>query len=197
MTNRSNRPDQLALGPQAVAEFFKPARLELYDCLQACGPASVADLAVRLGRPADALYYHLRKLEQLGVLERLKDRAAGEGEAGRNGAIYAATSRSVVMRLDPGSAASRRAWLQGAQAVHRMGSRNVESALESGSVRTEGPDRNLTVQRVRARLGPDELREVNRLLDELSSLLRGHSNNAEGQVHALTLTLCPLEERAR
>ena len=56
------------LGLKGMAELFKPARLEVYENLQIAGPSSIADLALRLGRPADSLYYHIRKMTRVGLL---------------------------------------------------------------------------------------------------------------------------------
>ena len=85
---------EIALWPQAISELFRPARLEIYECLQVSGPASVAELASRIGRAPDSLYYHLKKLVEIGVIERCGEENGslnGTGKTGRNGAVYDTT----------------------------------------------------------------------------------------------------------
>ena len=44
-------------------------RQEIVDTIEALGgDAAVADIAAHLGRPADGIYYHLRRLVDSGVL---------------------------------------------------------------------------------------------------------------------------------
>jgi len=186
----------LVLGPKAMTEFFKPARLEVFESLQIGGPASVSELAERLGKAPDSLYYHLRKLEQLGVIEQVADEA-GAGSPGRNGAMYDLAALSVTMKLDNQSRPSREAWAKGSASVLRLASRDVESALESRSAVTEGAQRNLLVHRRKARLAKKDLKRVNALLDEAYAILADNAENTSGQLYALTLTLSPLEERTR
>lgn len=195
MTPRRTLAEPVRLDPPAIAEFFKPARLEIYESLQTAGDASVAELAARLGRAADSLYYHVRKLERLGVIERREDEAAGEGSPGRNGAVFGVVARGVAMDLDPDSPASRDAWAGGARAVLRIAARDVESALAGGDVHTEGADRDLCVHRIKARLDERELRRVNGLLEELFTVLRDNADNTEGRLFALTCAFSPFEER--
>jgi len=46
------------------------ARQEIVDVLSQMRTVSVGELAATLGRPADALYYHLRVLKQAGLVLR-------------------------------------------------------------------------------------------------------------------------------
>ena len=55
--------------PGKIALFATPVRVELVTAIQALGgAATVAQLAIQLGRPADGLYYHLRALVRGGLL---------------------------------------------------------------------------------------------------------------------------------
>src|SRR5580698_7968408 len=51
------------------------ARQEVVDVLAQLGTASVAELAATLGRPADALYYHLRVLRAAGLVQEIGSHA--------------------------------------------------------------------------------------------------------------------------
>ncbi len=197
MTSSKTKARELVLGPKAILEFFKPARLEIYECLQVTGPASIAELADRLGRAPDSLYYHVRKLVELRVLAPIEDEATGLGSPGRNGAIYELTAKRVQGTLDHKSRASRDAWAHGASSVLRLASRDIESALDSGETRVEGVDRNLSVTRMKARLKKKDLRRVNKLVDELFSILGEHSASTDGALYALTCAFSSVKERKR
>lgn len=196
MTPGKTKTKQMVLGPKAVTELFKPARLEIFESLQLCGPASVSELAERLGKAPDSLYYHLRKLVQVGVIEQHAEES-GAGLPGRNGAMYEVAALSVTMNLDNQSRPSREAWAKGCASVLRLVTRDVEAALDSRSAVTLGAHRNLLVQRRKARLSRSDLKRVNALLDEAHSILADNAENTSGQLYALTCTLSPLEERTR
>ena len=54
-----------------VQALASPLRQDLLDVLETAGPLSIAELAERVGRPADSLYVHVRELLRVGlVVER-------------------------------------------------------------------------------------------------------------------------------
>jgi len=183
------------LGPKATSELFKPARLEVYEALQIGGPSSIAELAARLGRPADSLYYHVRKLVAIGVIEALPDEEREARGPGRRGAVYALVGRLVDVELNPRSRRSREAWAEGGSAVLRLAQRDFGRALESGEVQPTGARRNLFLRRLKLRLDAAQLREVNEHVEALNELLMRHAENTEGELHAITCVMTPLEER--
>ena len=191
---------ELVLRPEAMAQVFKPARIEICESLQVAGPATIATLAERLGRPADSLYYHVRKLIEIGVVEQT-EAVAGAGAPGRNGAVYGMTAKWVTMKLDAGSRKSREVWGNGAAAVLRLAQRDVRAALDSGEARTEGVRRNLWLRRLKVRLDDRELKEINAHLNRIEEILRGcavnTTENTKGRHYAVTMVMTPLEERTR
>ena len=191
----TTRARSLHLSPKTVREVFQPARLEIYESLQVHGPSSIADLARRLGRPADALYYHVRKLLSVGVIEE-RPQEAGSG-SGRPGKVYAATSEGLDAQLDNASKRSQEAWSDGARAVLRVVQRDVDRAVAAPGTCTDGKRRDLALRRIKVRLNAAQLAEVNARLEELSELLYGYSNNTRGELLALTFALTPLEEPRR
>ena len=194
------RQDVIQLGPKAMSELLKAARLEIYECLQISGPLSIAELATRLGRPADSLYYHVRKLLAIGGIEEVGEDGARRGEAttrGRTGAVYAPVAKRVDADLSPRSRRSRKAWVEGGSSVLRLAQRNLASALEGGEVRPEGARRNVLLRRVKVRLNAKQQREVNRYLDGLDELLRRHAENTSGELQAITFVMTPIEEPKR
>lgn len=191
-----SKQETVRLGPKATSELFKPARLEIYEALQIGGPSSIAELATRLGRPADSLYYHVRKLLAIGVIEELPGEARESSGPGRRGAVYSLVGRLVDVALNPRSRRSREAWADGGAAVLRLVQRDFGRALESGDVRPTGPRRNLFLRRLKLRLDAAQLREVNEHIEALNELLMKHAENTAGDLHAITCVMTPLEERS-
>ncbi len=186
---------RLKLGPKAMSELVKPARLEIYESLQLAGPSSIADLALRLGRPADSLYYHVRKLLKIGVIEERVGQSPQRAGPGPKGSVYSVVARMLDVELDPTSRTSRKAWAEGGAAVLRLAGRDYGKALESDRVRPEGSQRNLMIRRSKVRLDAAQLKELNQHLDALNDLLYKRAENTEGELHAVTLMMTHLEER--
>ena len=190
-------PTRGKLGAKALSVLMKPARLELYESLQVGGPASVADLAQRLGRPADSLYYHVKKLLAVGVIQELADAGEGRSGPGRRGAVFSIVSRRLDAELDADSPASRDAWSDGARSLLRLAQRDFCEALDSGEARPKGVRRNVMLWRVKARLTPSKLKEVNQHIDALHDLLFERAEATQGELHAVTCVMTPLEERSQ
>ena len=76
-TSGKRRPHRISAAVEnarEIALLASPARIEIVDTLEALGEAvTVAELAARLGRPADGLYYHLRQLADGGLIEEQLD----------------------------------------------------------------------------------------------------------------------------
>lgn len=204
---------KVKLGPKAMSELFKPARLEVYEALQIAGPSTIAALAKRLERPADSLYYHVRKLLAIGVVEEVTNagpRHGGPGDCGgstggagagrprRKGpeaAVYASVGKRLDAELDPDSRSSREAWAEGGAAVLRLAQRDFARTLESGDIRPRGPRRNVVLRRTKVRLNAAQAKAVNEHIDALTELLGEHVENTTGDLHAITWVMTPLKER--
>src|SRR5215207_4760376 len=92
-----------AASARRLAALTSPVRIELIGALQTHGPASVRELAERMGRPAAGLYHHVRTLERAGVLAEAERRKLGRREE----AVYTLTARRVGGGLGPSSPAGR------------------------------------------------------------------------------------------
>ena len=67
-------------GKAALTALVSTVRQEIVDTVEALGgDAAVADIAAQLGRPADGIYYHLRRLVDGGVLRESDDNGDGRG----------------------------------------------------------------------------------------------------------------------
>lgn len=77
----------------------------------------------------------------------------------------------------------------------RMSERDFADAYGPDAV-TGGPQRNLWAARVKAWLSSDDLRQVNRLLDELTAIFERGGEPGRDRLHAVTFVIAPLAARS-
>ena len=183
-TYRVRRLDQLA----ALAS---PVRLEILEALTALPRSSVARIAGVLGRPADALYYHLRELVRVGlVLPAGRGPGAGRGRAE---ALFRAVAPRVAIAYDADSPGNVARVGRIAAALLRLGARDFRRAFRPGNVVVSGPRRELWVGRATGRMSGAELEKANRLLDRLTASVHSPSDRAGRRLYAATFLLVPVE----
>jgi DNA-binding transcriptional ArsR family regulator len=174
--------------PKKIAVFATPIRVELVTAMQALGgSATVAELAVQLGRPADGLYYHMRALVRGGLIEEC---------AGTNGRSYRLTipaGQAMRLRYKPGATANAKSVAKVATSMSRLAQRDFLRALAEPDTIAEGPARELWVARLRGWVDADELAQINRLLRQLAELLLATRPGRGGKLVALHWNLAPLD----
>ncbi len=176
--------------PRAIAALAQPARQELIDTVEALGgAATIAELAAQLGRPADGLYYHVRRLVAAGLL--VPAPANGGGERFR-----VPTSRSRALDYapdDPKNAAAVRRVVAG---MLRIARKDFDRGLAIPDVVTHGAHRALWASRAKAWVGPAELAEINALLARLVALLRRPRARGRDRLISLCWVLAPTPPHA-
>ncbi len=183
---RIERLDQLEL-------LTSPLRQEIVDAVAALGECSARELAAELGVAPDALYYHLRKLVDAGLLLSVGKRAATR----RPEEVYRTPSRDlrVVWDLDEPEASA--AIQKAAAAFLRMAERDLRRGAGSPAARTRGRDRNLGGARLTAWLTRAELQQVNRHLAAAGQVFHNARRSRGRELHALTWLITPVQSRER
>lgn len=173
-----------------IAVLSTPIRIELVTAIQALGGvATVAELAMQLGRSADGLYYHLRTLVRGGLLEEIIDADA------RRYRLVTPPGERMRLRYKPGATANAKAVARVAASMSRLAQRDFVRALANSGTIVEGPARELWVARLRGWADPDDLLEVNRLLQRLSDLLLGTRPKPDGKLVAFHWILAPIDAK--
>jgi DNA-binding transcriptional ArsR family regulator len=183
-----NRPSIyiLSTDKQLVA-LASAARQEIVDVLGSMGTVSVAELAVALGRPADALYFHLRVLTRVGLV-----RPAGErSRNGRREALFRVPADELRLRYNPRDPANRRRVTTIVGSMLRLGIRDFERAFRRLDVKVLGPQRELWALRKVSRLSPARVADINSLIEGLKNAVA--SPDAKGRLYAITVLLTPLD----
>ena len=171
--------------PEQLAALTSPVRLELLELFGIWGPCAVADVAERMERAPDSLYYHVKKLTSVGLLEHVRDRRMGH----RAEAIYRLPARQLeVPRNNEGPA--REQTSKAIHAILRMAGRELDAALDDEEALDEGPKRRLYGRRMNGRLPWKAIAEINRHIGEIEAIFaREGTRRSRRQGHTAVVTL--------
>ncbi len=183
---RIRRLDQLEL-------LTSPLRQEIVDVVAALGECSARELAVELGVAPDALYYHLRKLVDAGLLLTVGKRSATR----RPEEVYRTPSRDLQGVWDLDDPKTSAAIQKAAAAFLRLAERDLRRAAESPAARTQGKDRNLGGGRLTAWLTRAEIQQVNGHMAAVAQVFHNARRSRGKVLHALTWVIAPVQPRER
>ena len=190
MGSNDDVPERLVIDdPRQLAALASPVRLELLEQFGLWGPCAVADVAGRMERAPDSLYYHVRKLVELGLLEQVSERRKGS----RLEALYRLPAKEIeIERRTKGLA--RQNTSKAIHAILRLAGRELDAALDDDLIEDEGPKRRLYGRRTRGRLSWKAIAEVNRHLGAIEACFAKEAvrkGSQSGHSVALTLILTP------
>ncbi|MGA3213168.1 MAG: helix-turn-helix domain-containing protein [Terriglobales bacterium] len=174
-----------------LAVMASAARQEIVDVLAEMGTVSVAELAATLGRPADALYFHLRALKAAGLVCQSGYRSRG----GRKEALFRTVAPDLRLHYEPRSITNRRAVSAIVSSMLRLGIRDFRRAFRGDEVAVSGPRRELWAWRKTGRLSEADLEGVNRSIMSLVSAVS--RPQGKGRLYGVTVLLTPLDHRGR
>lgn len=166
-------------------------RQEIVDTLAAAGPRSAAELARLMGRPADALYYHLRRLVAVGLVVPRGERRRGR----RAEAVYDLVGYPLRLDYPRGPDPRTDPTARLVAAMLRTAERDFRRGLQSRRAVLDGPARTLWATRRHAWLGPADVRRVNQVLSQLLQRLERSRRPDRGELCTLTFVLAPRAAR--
>ncbi len=182
------RPPRLVIerAPQFRA-LNSLVRQQMLSTLRLLEPCSVGEIAARLGRQAETLYYHMDILVDAGLVRSAGTRPAGR----RDEALYEVAADRLqyhpTRRTPAFLRELRRTYATTLRTTER---RLLEAVGADGEVR-EGNGKNMRVQAYTARLTPAQLDELNRRLDAVRELLLERSGEDDGEAHQVLLVMSP------
>lgn len=151
--------------PNQVRSLASPVRQEIVDVLVSAGPASIADIAAYLGRPADGLYFHIRNLLRSGLLIARPPRKNGRHLA----ALYDLAGRPLRIRWRPELHA---AIVRVMRSALRLAGRDLERSLGRPYATIDGAARTLWSGRSKGWVSPADMRRINARMREITALLQ-------------------------
>ena len=176
-------------GKKQLACLAAAARQEIFDVLEQMGTVSAAELAAVLGRPADALYFHLRALAGAGLVRS----ATHRGRSGRTQTLYCTVKPEVQLGYDPRSAANRRAVSAIVASMLRLANRDFRRSFQCGQVVVSGAHRELWAWRKVGRLSRADLGRLNDRMRDLANTVS--APRGAGRLYGVTVILTPLDHR--
>jgi predicted transcriptional regulator len=182
-------------GAKQLRAMTSPLRMEILTQFLANRPLSTREIAERMGRPVTGIHYHVRVLEEAGLLVRAGERH----EARRPEALYHPVARRFELPARQGQDSGKAA-LKSLSSAFRLAERDMEAALAADSPRRAGPDRNFYAMRMPLRVRPKDLGRLNAQLDRLMAIVIEISGRDEipddaTEFCSLTLALMPLRKR--
>ena len=184
-------PAALTLTPAQLAAMASPTRMAILQRLDAEGPASIRELAERLGRPATALYHHLAHLQKHDLVRITEHRDTGR----RPEAVYAAASARLSSRDAVRTPAGRRSLVRVATRVVAATLRAFASAASHAAARFEGPQRNCAVRHLSFRADQERLARINALIEALEATAL--DTGTQGDTLLLTVLMAPAAHTSR
>ncbi len=176
--------------PAQIKALQSPMRQEIVDALTTLGPSSIQAIADHLGRAADSLYFHVKKLVKVKLVQCVEKRKEGRIEW----SIYAVPGRHARIVYQPRVAKSIKKVVAGAM---RLSLREFQKSIVSDSARYSGSQRNVWGSRAKGWLSPRDVVEANRLLEQLIALFNQQGPTEGRQVYSLAWVFTPVPVRQR
>jgi len=186
-----SEPPYIVSTKKQLAALGSGARQEIVDVLANTGAVSVAELATAMGRPADALYYHLRVLQQAGLVVHAGYRGRGKHRE----ELIAAVSPDLRLPYEFGEDGNGAEIGAIVASMLRLSVRDFDAAFEAGEAETSGPGRELLAMRKVGWLTAHDVAEANRAIADLAKLTE--KPTGRGRLYAVTVVLTPLDRAVR
>jgi DNA-binding transcriptional ArsR family regulator len=164
MARATKRSGTLVLNRRQTGLLVSPARLEILQAFAGLRRASARELAAQLRRPPGAVYHHLRRLEQAGLIAEVERRAGTR----RPEAVYAPVAERLAVAAGASPHGDRQAQ-QTLRAVLRQAARDVDAAFEGGAARLQGRFHGVQLS---AALKPRDVKRALGLLARIEAMLR-------------------------
>ncbi len=181
-------PEILVSKVAQMEALTSPVRHQIHLVMEMLGACSVNELAERMGRVPETLYYHVRRLEKVGILERVGSRVVSSREE----AIYQLKGKRL--RVDPSQSSPRflKARAKGCGSLLRFAQRAFVRAIERKAKRPLLPKHGLRIQQATVRLSAANLSKLNERLDSLQDFLADADEPEGRNMYVITLATAPL-----
>ncbi len=188
---KSHRPQIKWIETRAeLRALTSPVRQEIVDVLASAGASSIAELAGYLGRPADALYFHVRQLLRAQLLIQCPPRKHGRHVA----AMYDLAGRPLKIRYGKAPLAEVSRVLR---AAIRLGTRDMDRALPEFGHLPIDDLRRLRAGRVKGWVSDKQLRRINALINELMDIVQKGTPSPRNGLQSFTFVLAPVAPKRR
>lgn len=176
-----------------VRALTGPMPHRLVSAFERMGQCTVGELSDELDEPAESLYYHVRRMVGAGVLRQCGVRPTSR----RDEAIYELPGKELVFDPNNTSPAFLTALGKSVSALLRLADRAYGLAIAARGTKRKGGARNLMIQQHYARLGADDLTELNRRLEDIADFIQERDDPTARPWVSLTMALSPVARESR
>ena len=176
-----------------VEAIAHPARQEIVDRLVAAGPMSARELAASIGRNVTTLYHHLKQLEEVGLIEQASSEALARG---RPYVVYKPIAPRVRLMRAAADPKLRGPMAKWARVVGAQAAKEYIEGMVHPEATIDGLARNLYLGRAVIAPSSKRLKQINKLLDELSELMLTQ-DPTPGPMLSIGWFLAPLDRDIR
>jgi len=174
--------------PKQLKELSSPVRQLIIDAFKnAQEPCSIKEIADRINRAPDALYYHFRALQKVGLIVEAGTRL----ESGKPASLYLPAARNIKIKYDFKIPGFRKLICRIFGAAVRLATRDFQQGVELPNVRGETTTRNLYMCRMEAWLTKQDLREINRRMNEIVEIMHNNSTPNQGERCSVFMAISP------
>jgi len=170
-----------------LAALSSPRRLDIVDALAAAGPLPVRALAAQIGAKPSALYHHLARLLEVGLVVE----AGAQTINRKRETLYATPAPRMRLLRALAEGRHRKEMDEIVAAQTRQMERDFRAAGTHAARAAEGDQRNYGFFRLLARPDAATLAAINAKLGEIAELLWA-ADDPDAQLLCLAWTMTPL-----
>jgi len=183
----ASRPVRLSTATQLKAAR-SPVAHQVISVMERVRRATVAELATHTGLPAGSLYYHVRRLRDVGVLREVERRST----AGRSEVVFEITGSEVVLDVDRGGEPAQQEFRRTLRTRFRALERGFLAALDRAGTRRKGRGQNLSLHQHHARLSQKDMDELQRRIADLEAFLIERDDPEQADFLHVTVAVHPV-----
>ena len=173
---------------RTLKAIASPLRMELIQAFVHGDRLTVQDIARHVGKPHSSLYYHIRKLVDVGVLVEVEKRLKGR----RYESVYSVVAERLEFAASESASAQRDAMSRLVTSMLRQASREFETALESDTL--AGHEVFQAGRRQRAWLTAKDLAQIETLLDRIEKICTKRTREEGTKLYSMLSLMVPLKE---
>lgn len=184
------RPDTYwILEPDQLAALTSPRRHDIADRLAASGPMSIRELAAQIGAKPSALYHHINRMLEVGLVVEAGSRVVRR----KREQLYATPAPRMRMARALAQDQHRDVMSEIVASLTRQMSRDFGTGSRAATRSVEGEGRNLGFFRLVGRPTPAQLARINACLLEVAEIL-WQSDDEAADLVTLGWVMAPVDK---
>ncbi len=174
---------------KAWSVLVAPVRLEILEAMRMLAPCSIAQIGEMLDRPADALYRHMEKLKQIGVVVEPGVRRSGR----RFEQLFDLVADDVRPGFkDASLRAANQAYYDAAQSILKAAQRAVRDSAAAGQLIGMGEKRNMIAKLEHSWMTHEQFVQVRDLMMRIKAIMDGSKKRRAGRLYFAAVLAAPV-----